>query len=75
MPITTSIPATSAIRPHQDVVGALNTLGIGALVGVSVEPGTGAIAGEVVGVAADETLMLIVAVLLAAEPSVTQDSN
>ncbi len=53
----------------------MNTFAIRERVDVGVDPGTGAIAGEVVGVAADGTLMLMATVLLAAEPSVTQDSN
>ena len=63
MTITASSPATSAASPQPVVLGASHMLGMG--VGVAtVDAGAG------VGVAADVTLMLTAAVLLAAEPSV-----
>ena len=64
MTITTNIPATSAARPQPDVLGASHMLGTGVGVAIGVNAGAG------VGVAADVTLMLTVAVLPAAEPSV-----
>ena len=62
MTITTSIPATSALRPRPEVAGTSHELGMGG--GVATDNG-----GAGVGVAPVVILMLTVALLPAAEPS------